>query len=249
MCDRLAQAGIGHVPIIAVLGISAVGALIAAGIALAVTGVFGVVPIAAAVGAALPWLGISSRARRRRKQRSQVWPEVIDHLVAGIRSGLPIPEALAGVAANGPAEVSAEFSSFAADYRATGSFTYSVDRLKSSLADPVADRLLETLRMGREVGGSEIGAVLRQLGSYLRNEQAMRGELLARQSWITYAARLGLVAPWLVLIALSFRPETAAAFNSAAGILVILSGAVITIAAYRVMIIIGRLPEEGRFFA
>lgn len=247
--DRVAQAGLAHVPVLAVVAVSLVGALLLAGIALLLTGVIAVVPIAAGVGAALPWLGISARARRRRRHRSEVWPEVIDHIVAGVRSGLPIPEALSGVAVNGPIAVRPEFSAYAVDYRATGSFSYCVERLKESLADPVADRLLETLRMGREVGGTETGSVLRQLGSFLRAEQAMRGELIARQSWIAYAARLGLVAPWIVLIALSLRPETAAAYNSPGGLVVILAGAVVTLIAYRVMIVIGRLPEEARFFA
>jgi len=38
-------------------------------------------------------------------------------------------------------------------------FSSCVDELKSSLADPVADRILETLRMSREVGGSELTTV------------------------------------------------------------------------------------------
>lgn len=247
--DRMAQAGLSHVPTFAIVIASGVLGVLGAGIALLATGVVALVPVAFMAGCALPILGIGWRARQQRRARSAVWPEVIDHLVAGVRSGLAIPEALAGIASNCPESVRREFEAFAADYRATGSFNYSLDRLKDALADPVADRLLETLRMGRDVGGSEIGTVLRQLGSYLRAEQATRGELIARQSWIVYAARLGLIAPWLVLIALSFRPEAAAAYNTAGGLIIILLGGAVTFVAYRVMLSIGRLPEEGRFFA
>lgn len=247
--DRMAQAGLSHVPTFAVVLVSALLGLLAAGIALVFTGIIGAAPVAFIAGCSLPLLGIGWRARRQRQARASVWPEVIDHLVAGVRSGLAIPEAVAAVANNCPESVQREFKAFAADYRATGSFGYSLDRLKDTLADPVADRLLETLRMGREVGGSEIGSILRQLGSYLRTEQATRGELVARQSWIIYAARLGLIAPWLVLIALSFRPEAAAAYNSPGGLIIILIGGAVTFIAYRVMLSIARLPEEGRFFA
>lgn len=247
--DRLAQAGLGHVPVFAVVLVSVLLALVAAAVALLATGVVALAPVAFLAGASLPALGIGWRARAQRRARSTVWPDVIDHLVAGVRSGLAIPEAISGMATNCPQSVRREFLAFAADYRATGSFSYSLDRLKDALADPVADRLLETLRMGREVGGTEIGSVLRQLGSYLRAEQATRGELLARQSWIVYAARLGLVAPWLVLVALSFRPEAAAAYNTSGGLVVILFGALVTFVAYRCMLAIGRLREESRFFA
>ena len=46
---------------------------------------------------------------------------------------------------------------------------------------------------------------------------SVRAELRARQSWIVNAARLGVVAPWIVLLMLATRPEGAAAYNSPAG--------------------------------
>lgn len=247
--SRMAQAGLGDVPLLAIVLVSLLCATVVAAIAMLTTGIVALAPIGFAVGLAAPILGLAWRARSKRKQMAAVWPEVIDHITQAVRSGLAIPEALAQVAKSGPAAVRGEFTAFAADYRATGRFDYSVDRLKDALADPVADRLIETLRMAREVGGGEVGAVLRQLGSYLRVEQAIRGEILARQSWVVYAARLGLIAPWLVLLALSFRPEAAVAYNTPGGAAVIVGGAAVTVIAYRVMIAIGRLPEDERSFA
>ena len=247
--DRMAQAGLGHVPVFAVVLVSLLAGLMLAAVAALLTGIIALAPIAFAAGVALPVVGLQWRARSKRNRMATVWPEVIDHITAGVRSGLAIPEALVQVATAGPEAVRSEFRAFAADYRSTGRFEYSVDRLKAALADPVADRILETLRMARQVGGGEVGSVLRQLGSYLRVEHAIRGEVVARQSWIVYAARLGLVAPWLVLLALSFRPEAAQAYNTPGGMAVILCGAVVTLIAYRIMIAIGRLPEDERSFA
>lgn len=247
--DRMAQAGLGRVPVLAVVLVSLLAGAVIAAVAILLTGIIALAPIAFAAGAALPVVGLQWRARSKRSRMATVWPEVIDHITAGVRSGLAVPEALAQVATAGPEAVRAEFVTYAADYRSTGRFEHSVDRLKATLADPVADRILETLRMARQVGGGEVGSVLRQLGSYLRVEQAIRGEVMARQSWIVYAARLGLIAPWLVLLALSFRPEAAQAYNTPGGMAVILGGAVITLIAYRIMIAIGRLPEDERSFA
>ena len=137
---------------------------------------------------------------------------------------------------------------FEADYRATGNFGVCLDRLKARLADPVADRILETLRMSREVGGSELIRVLRNLSSYLRQEAAIRSEVEARQSWVMNAARLGVAAPWIVLLLLATRPEAAIAYKTAAGGLLILGGFVVSVFAYRLMLAIGRLPEERRWF-
>jgi tight adherence protein B len=117
------------------------------------------------------------------------------------------------------------------------------------LADPVADRIVETLRMSREVGGTELPGVLRALAGYVRADAAVRSEVEARQSWVVVAARLGVAAPWIVLLLLAARPEAVAAYNTPAGIALLAGGLVVTFVAYRLMIALGRLPEERRWFA
>ena len=121
-------------------------------------------------------------------------------------------------------------------------------KVKHDGADPVADRIIETLRMSREVGGNELTTVLRNLAAYLRTDAAVRSEVEARQSWVVNAARLGVAAPWVVLILLSTRPEAADAYNTPEGAAVIGIGLALSIIAYRIMLGIGRLPEEKRWF-
>jgi tight adherence protein B len=177
-----------------------------------------------------------------------VWPDVVDHLVSAVRSGLALPDSVVTLAYAGPPATRAAFAEFERDYRMTGGFSDSLDRLKDRLADPIADRIIETLRMSREVGGSELTTVLRNLAAYLRQDAAIRAEVEARQSWIVNAAKLGVAAPWIVLALLSTRPEAASAYNTPLGGAVILSGLVLSVIAYRLMIGIGRLPEERRWF-
>ncbi|MEB0303885.1 type II secretion system protein F, partial [Cryobacterium sp. 10I1] len=54
--------------------------------------------------------------------------------------------------------------------------------------------------------------------------------------------------PWIVLLLLSSRPEGAVAYNTGSGVAVIVSGLVVSVIAYRLMVFIGRLPEERRWF-
>jgi tight adherence protein B len=118
--------------------------------------------------------------------------------------------------------------------------------LKLDLADPVGDRVCETLRVAREVGGSDLGTVLRTLSELLRADARTRSELETRQSWTVNAARLAVAAPWLVLLMLGTQSTTLRAFNTSGGIVLLLIGAVVCFVAYRVMVRIGRLPEEPR---
>jgi len=218
-------------------------------VALLVLGITASPPIAVCFGAMasiVPVAFVRARARRRQVELRAVWPEVVDDLISAIRAGLSLPEALAGLGERGPIEVRPEFRRFGEDYRVTGRFAESLDRLKARLADPVADRIIEALRITREVGGSDLVKLLRTLGQLLREDLRTRGELEARQSWTVNGARLATAAPWVVLILLSGRPETAAAFNSAAGVFVLATGAAVSGVAYWLMVRLGRLPEEAR---
>ena len=80
----------------------------------------------------------------------------------------------------------------------------------------------------------------------LREDLRTRGELEARQSWTVNGARVAVAAPWLILALLATRPQAAAAYATSSGALVLAVGAVASILAYRLMLRLGRLPEEER---
>jgi tight adherence protein B len=244
--DLLVQAGAPGVRPGALVGTSVLSACVVLVLALAITASPPIAACFAAMAALAPSALVRSRARRRRAELRAVWPEVVDDLVSAIRAGLSLPEALMALAERGPEEVRAEFAQFGEDYRVSGRFVDSLDRLKARLADPVADRIVEALRITREVGGTDLVRLLRTLGQLLREDLRTRGELEARQSWTVNGARLATAAPWAVLVMLSTRPETAAAFNSPAGALVLASGAGVSVLAYWLMVRLGRLPEEAR---
>lgn len=214
---------------------------------------FTAIPVLAAIAglaaASAPIAFLRSRKLRLLKARRQLWPDVCDLLIASIRVGLSLPDAVASLADSAPSMVRPAFAVFARDLHATGRFESSVDRLKQTLADPIADRIVESLKMARQVGGTELTGVLRALSSSVRADAALRGEVEARQSWIRGAAVLGVVAPWVILLLLAMRPEGAQAYASAEGVLVICGGAVVSVIAFRVMVRIGRLPEPRRWFA
>lgn len=204
--------------------------------------------LGAAAAAVAPVMWLRGRRMKLRRLRRQLWPDVCDLLIAAIRVGLSLPDAVASLAESSPVMLRPAFLVFARDLRATGRFETSLDRLKSSLADPIGDRIVETLRMARQVGGTELISVLRALSASVRADAALRGEVEARQSWIRGAAVLGAVAPWVVLGLLVMRPEGASAYGTPEGVVVICVGAAVSVTAFRIMIRIGRLPEPRRWF-
>jgi tight adherence protein B len=246
--DRLGRAGFPSTAPGVLVAMSVVIGVAAAALVLAVTGLAAVATLALVIGVLAPWTVAGWRARARQGAARGLWPEVVDHLVASIRAGMPLPDALASLADRGPGPLRPGFRRFEERWRRTGTVGPALDDLKQHFADPTADRLIEVLRMAREVGGTELPGVLRDLAVHLRQDLALRAEVEARQSWVTNAGKLGLAAPWIVLGLLCTRPEAARAYGTPQGTVLLLAAAVVTFVAYRVMLAIGRLPEDRRWF-
>ncbi|MEQ4566006.1 type II secretion system F family protein [Paenarthrobacter sp. CAP02] len=200
-------------------------------------------------GSWVPFGMVRWKAKKRRVALRVLWPDVVDHLRSAIRAGLALPEALIQLGHNGPDELRALFLDFGADYRSGGQFEAALNRLKERLADPVADRIIEALRMTREVGGSDLGRMLGTLAEFLRDSARTRSELEARQSWTINAARLAVAAPWIILVVMASRPEAMRAYSSTLGAMVLLGGLVVSVICYAVMLRIGALPEDERILA
>lgn len=244
--ETLREAGLPTTSPAQIIGFQALAALIIFVVSFATTGSLSISGIFAVFGAYIPWMLVKRMRLKRQTVLRELWPEIVDHLTSGVRAGLSLSEGLANLGIHGPEPLRATFTTFASDYRVTGDFNTSLTALRRSLADPVADRICESLRIAREVGGTDLGRLLSTLGEFLREESRTRSELLARQSWSISAARMAVIAPWLVLLMLGTRPETRTAYDTPTGVIILIIGAVASIAAYRVMLRIGRLPVEKR---
>lgn len=244
--DLLAQAGIEGVSPGQLAGVSATVGLVVFVLVLGTSRVPVIAVLFGLFGSAGPLVLVRRRRAQRTVELREVWPEAVDNLASGVRAGLSLPEALTQLGVRGPEQLRSPFRRFGEDYRATGRFGESLDALKRNLADPVGDRVVESLRMAREVGGTDLGRLLRTLSAFLREDARTRAELETRQGWTVNAARLALAAPWLLLLLLSTRPGAVAAYNTTAGAMVLLVGGGVSLAAYRVMLRIARLPTERR---
>lgn len=243
------RAGLPDVRPRVVLAACAAFAMTGCLLTLAITGVPALALVASAGAGWVPVAFLRSRAARRQREHAQAWPDAVDHLASAVRAGLSLPEALVQLGQRGPEELRPPFAQFGRDYGSTGRFAESLDQLKVRLADPVGDRVVEALRIAREVGGGDLGRLLRSLSGFLRDDLRTRGEIESRQSWTIGAARLAVAAPWLVLAMMSLQREVIARFATPTGVTLLVGGAVVCAVAYRLMLRLGRLPVERRILA
>jgi tight adherence protein B len=242
----LRQAGVAGVTGGQLLALQLLAGALAALVVLAVSHSVSVAACFGVFAAVAPAALVRRLRHRRQEELRDVWPEVVDQLTSAVRAGLSLPEALGALGTRGPESLRPAFARFAADHRATGRFSDCLDRLRAELADPVADRVCESLRMAREVGGTDLGRLLRALSAFLREDARTRAELVTRQGWTVNAARLAVAAPWVVLLLLATQSTTLRAYDMGGGRVLLAAGAAVSVVAYRLMLWIGRLPDEPR---
>ena len=202
-------------------------------------------------GVAFPLLGYAYLARIRTQRANRLrraWPGVIDHLRAGVRSGHDVAGAVMALPDTLPSDISAPIAAFVRDIGVGLSTDDSLSELGRRLADPVADRIIEVLRMAHDVGGTDLPGVLLELQKSVRADIAVRDDAHAQQSWIRSASVLAVSAPWVVLLLIGTREATISAYQSPEGSGILLLGALVSLVAFGMMKKIGSLPSQRRWF-
>ena len=193
---------------------------------------------------------VTVRAKNNTNEAALIaaWPEVIDHLMSGIQSGLSLTESLAGLSTRGPEVLRPAFIQFKASLYGSADLNQAIEELKVMFSHHGSDQIFEALLISKTLGGSELLQILRTLGDFLRQDLALRREIEVKHGWIKNSAHLSAAAPWILLLLLSTQPSTSSAYSTTTGALILLAGLVMTGVAYIWMNRLGRLPETPRVF-
>ena len=201
-----------------------------------------------ALAAGISYVTVRTKTHINEAALIAAWPEVIDHLMSGIQSGLSLTESLAGLSTRGPEILRPAFVQFRTNLYDSGDLTMAIDELKTMFSHHGSDQIFEALLISKTLGGSELLQILRTLGDFLRQDLALRREIDVKHGWIKNSAHISAAAPWILLLLLSTQPSTAKAYSTAAGAMILIAGLVMTAIAYLWMNRLGRLPQTPRVF-
>jgi tight adherence protein B len=212
---------------------------------------FGVVGLS--LFAFLAVIGISVETLRlsaigRSNQLSKLWPEVIDSLHSATSSGLGIIDALEEIARTGPFRLRPVFAELIERIDRGSGTDSSLDWLKAKFGQLQADRLIELIRVANKSGGEGYLDSLREQALRTRSEIALWGELESKQGWVAGTAKLAIIAPWIIVATLSSRPENVAIYNTSEGVTILAFGLLVSLAAYRMVTLLGLLARPRRVF-
>lgn len=197
---------------------------------------------------AFTFVVVNGRTGKFELEVAASWPEVIDHLISAIQSGMSLTEALTELSTRGPLVMRPAFAQFKSQLFKDGEFDDGIQTLSEQFKSHASDQIFQALLISKSLGGSELLAILRTLGNFLRQDLALRNEIAVKQSWVKNSAHLSSAAPWLLLLLLAMQPSTVAAFSTPTGAGILFLGLSMTVIAYIWMTFLSRLPSVPRVF-
>jgi tight adherence protein B len=192
---------------------------------------------------------LQTRIKTENLKANLEWPKFLDSIHSAAWAGASLEQAILDSVSVAPPKIAWALLEFERDQGSGLPFSQSLDNLKARLANPIADRFIEITRLASASGGRGYLSALRSQALQLRLENATWSEIQAKQNWVLGTAKLAVLAPWLVLVLLGMRPETAVAFQTETGIVVLVIGLVASLLAFRLIKTLGALPQRTRTLA
>ena len=149
------------------------------------------------VGAGVPHMIVGHFIKRRVNQFTVKFPDAIELLVRGLRSGLPVTETLGVVASEIPGPVGEEFKQVTERIKIGRTMEDALQETADRLAMPEFNFFVITLAIQRETGGN-LAETLANLADVLRKRAQMKLKIKAMSSESKASAYIVGALPFIV---------------------------------------------------
>jgi tight adherence protein B len=151
------------------------------------------------IGAGLPHMVVNFMMKRRINNFTAKFPDAIELLVRGLRSGLPVGETLSVVASEVPGPVGSEFRSVVERMRIGRTMEESLQETANKLNTAEFQFFVITLAIQRETGGN-LAETLSNLADVLRKRAQMKLKIKAMSSESKASAYIVGALPFAVFV-------------------------------------------------
>ncbi|WP_417449320.1 type II secretion system F family protein [Kordiimonas sp.] len=149
-------------------------------------------------GIGLPHMWVSARITARTNKFTKQFPEAMDLMVRGLKSGLPVNECIANVGKELPAPTGLEFRRITDAMRLGKQLEEALWETADRLNTPDFKFFVISLVVQRETGGN-LGETLGNLANILRQRQAMKLKVKALSSEAKASAWIVGILPFVML--------------------------------------------------
>jgi tight adherence protein B len=189
LSTRIAQAGVSWSKRQFMIGSAVLGLVVAATVLLLDVGPFAALGLGFAAGAGLPRWVLSDLKRRRENMFLERFPDAIDVVVRGIKSGLPLGDSLRVIATESPEPIRSEFRHILE----TQSVGVPLGEACSKLFDrmPLAEANFFAIVIAiQQKSGGNLSEALGNLSKVLRDRKKMKGKIKAMSTEATASASI-----------------------------------------------------------
>jgi tight adherence protein B len=198
------------------------------------------------LGALLEMLRLKANARQ--KAFDALWPQVFDSFQNAAAANLSTLEQFEYLANKGPLRLREQFRSLYLQLDAGVELAHALESFKRRIGSRHADFLALLIEISAELGGRGLTEWWKRAASDIRQEQALLGEVMAKQGWVLGSAKVALVAPWLIAFVLLRLEQNREAYASELGALVLFFGLLLSLVAYALVNKLGSLRVPDRVF-
>jgi tight adherence protein B len=149
------------------------------------------------IGAAVPHFAVGILIKRRIGKFTARFPDAIELMVRGLRSGLPISETMGIVASEVPGPISEEFQSVSDKMKIGRTMEAALQETADRLGTPEFQFFVITLAIQRETGGN-LAETLANLADVLRKRAQMKLKIRAMSSESKASAYIIGALPFIV---------------------------------------------------
>lgn len=160
-----------------------------------------IVPMTVACGLGLPHFVIGVMGNRRLKKFIAAFPEAIDTMCRGLRSGLPVTESIAAVGREMPDPIGTEFHRISDGIRMGKTLESSMWEVAKRIDTPEYRFLIIAMAIQKETGGN-LAETLGNLSDLIRRRRALRLKIKAMSSEAKASAMIIGSLPFLMFMLL-----------------------------------------------
>jgi tight adherence protein B len=204
------------------------------------------------IALAATWLTILEirkiRNDRRQILRENAWPQFEETYISALQSGISISDAFSFANDFELPELGAPVRSIVNELDRGLPLAKALEGFQKNLNLIYTDLFVAIVAIAHKSGSQNLIPALTEHASAVRFELASLGDVRARQNAILAVAKLGLLAPWVLVAVLSVNEQTRKAFGTLPGNLILIAGFVVSLIAYRLIVSAGRITKFKRIF-
>jgi len=189
LSTRIAQAGVSWTKQQFMIGSAAFGLVVALVVLILDVGPFAALGAGFAAGAGLPRWVLSYLKNRRERQFVERFPDAIDVVVRGIKSGLPLGDSLRVIASESPEPIRSEFRNILETQAVGVPLGEACAKLFDRMPLPEANFFAIVIAIQQKSGGN-LSEALGNLSKVLRERKKMKGKIKAMSTEATASAAI-----------------------------------------------------------